>query len=69
MSNPHDKALSYYDVLLRNEDVELLRGNHWLNDQVHLLLHQPHDHRKTIGSQADQLDMSTYYLADHRLLL
>jgi hypothetical protein len=69
MANPHDKALSYYDVLLRNADIQLLRGNHWLNDQVHLSLHLLHDHRKSVGSQADQRDMSTYCLADHRLLL
>ncbi|GAB4821848.1 hypothetical protein N2152v2_008894 [Parachlorella kessleri] len=28
-----DKVLSYYDVLLRSEDVELLQEGHWLNDQ------------------------------------
>jgi sentrin-specific protease 8 len=31
-----DKVLSYYDVLLRQEDVDLLTGfgNSWLNDNV-----------------------------------
>ena len=29
-----DKALSYHDILLRQEDLELLRGPNWLNDQV-----------------------------------
>jgi hypothetical protein len=29
-----EKKLSYHDVLLRSEDVDLLRGPHWLNDQV-----------------------------------
>jgi hypothetical protein len=29
-----DRALSYHDVLLRRQDVDLLRGDHWLNDQV-----------------------------------
>ena len=28
------KCLSYYDVLLRWMDVELLTGNYWLNDQI-----------------------------------
>lgn len=28
------RVLSYHDVLLRKADVELLRGPHWLNDQV-----------------------------------
>lgn len=27
------KVLSYFDVLLRRSDVELLQGPHWLNDQ------------------------------------
>ena len=31
-----DKVLSYYDVLLRSEDVELLSEGQWLNDQVRL---------------------------------
>ena len=31
---PSDKALSYHDVLLRHQDIDLLRGHHWLNDQV-----------------------------------
>mmetsp|Transcript_27528 Transcript_27528/g.46078 ORF Transcript_27528/g.46078 Transcript_27528/m.46078 type:complete len:233 (+) Transcript_27528:446-1144(+) len=29
-----EKKLSYHDVLLRSEDIDLLRGPHWLNDQV-----------------------------------
>ncbi|KAK9840308.1 hypothetical protein WJX74_007279 [Apatococcus lobatus] len=28
------RALSYHDVLLRQQDVDLLRGNRWLNDQI-----------------------------------
>jgi hypothetical protein len=28
------RALSYHDVVLRHADIELLRGPHWLNDQV-----------------------------------
>lgn len=28
------RLLSYHDVLLRKSDVQLLRGPHWLNDQV-----------------------------------
>ncbi|EFJ50327.1 hypothetical protein VOLCADRAFT_116848 [Volvox carteri f. nagariensis] len=28
------KVLDYYDVLLREQDVALLEGPHWLNDQV-----------------------------------
>jgi hypothetical protein len=28
------RALSYHDVVLRRADVDLLRGPHWLNDQV-----------------------------------
>lgn len=30
----HGRALSYHDVVLRLADVDLLRGPHWLNDQV-----------------------------------
>jgi hypothetical protein len=30
----HERALSYHDVVLRHGDVDLLRGPHWLNDQV-----------------------------------
>ena len=29
-----DKVLSYGDNLLRQSDVDLLNGPHWLNDQV-----------------------------------
>lgn len=31
--NPEAKALDYHDVLLRQGDVQLLAGPHWLNDQ------------------------------------
>lgn len=33
------RVLSYHDVLLRKGDVDLLRGPHWLNDQVRLCCH------------------------------
>lgn len=29
-----DKVLSYFDVVLRRGDVDLLNGPNWLNDQV-----------------------------------
>lgn len=32
--DPEAKALDYHDVLLRQGDVQLLAGPHWLNDQV-----------------------------------
>lgn len=32
--DPEAKALDYHDVLLRQGDVELLSGPHWLNDQA-----------------------------------
>ena len=32
--DPEAKALDYHDVLLRQGDVQLLDGPHWLNDQV-----------------------------------
>ncbi|PRW59712.1 NEDD8-specific protease 1 [Chlorella sorokiniana] len=32
--DPDAKALDYHDVLLRQGDVQLLAGAHWLNDQV-----------------------------------
>ncbi len=28
------KVLSYGDILLRQQDVDLLHGRHWLNDQL-----------------------------------
>ncbi|KAF8062049.1 NEDP1 [Scenedesmus sp. PABB004] len=31
---PERPALSFHDVLLRHADLDLLRGPHWLNDQV-----------------------------------
>jgi sentrin-specific protease 8 len=31
------RVLSYHDVLLRRSDVDLLEGDHWLNDQVNWL--------------------------------
>jgi len=31
--NPDTKVLSYYDVLLRQSDLDLFTGPHWLNDQ------------------------------------
>ena len=33
MPDSNTKVVSYYDVLLRESDVELLRGKYWLNDQ------------------------------------
>lgn len=33
-SNAEEKVLSYGDVLLRRQDVYLLTGPNWLNDQV-----------------------------------
>ena len=35
------KVLDYGDVLLRREDVDLLRGPHWLNDQVGCIQKNP----------------------------
>ncbi|XP_015172832.1 PREDICTED: sentrin-specific protease 8-like [Polistes dominula] len=32
--NPNEIVLSYQDSLLRNSDVELLKGQHWLNDTI-----------------------------------
>eukprot|EP00873_Tetraselmis_striata_P021249 jgi/Tetstr1/441513/TSEL_029743.t2 len=34
MDDADKKVLSYHDVLLRRGDVDLLRGPHWLNDQI-----------------------------------
>lgn len=34
MKKGERKVLDYGDVLLREADVELLEGPHWLNDQV-----------------------------------
>jgi hypothetical protein len=34
MAGPDARVLSYYDVLLRRADVDLLKGPEWLNDQV-----------------------------------
>lgn len=30
----NDKVCSYHDVLLRASDVDLVKGPHWLNDQI-----------------------------------
>lgn len=32
--NPNEIVLSYQDCLLRNSDVDLLKGQHWLNDVI-----------------------------------
>ena len=32
--NMSDKVLDYHDILLREEDVDSLRGSSWLNDQA-----------------------------------
>lgn len=34
MAHPDTRVLSYHDLLLRNADLNLLRGPEWLNDQV-----------------------------------
>lgn len=34
--DPHERVLSYHDVLLLKSDVDLLQGPEWLNDQVRL---------------------------------
>lgn len=33
-TDPDARVLDYHDVLLRQADVDLLNGSHWLNDQV-----------------------------------
>lgn len=34
MSLGEARVLSYHDVLLREADVDILKGPHWLNDQA-----------------------------------
>ncbi len=43
-----DKILSYGDNLLRRSDVELLKGPHWLNDQVLFACTPPFAHHEVL---------------------
>ena len=64
-----DKVLSYGDVLLRRSDVNLLKGPHWLNDQVQL--QDCSTIAKSPGKAfiCNRNDTSTCACADHYLLL
>eukprot|EP00240_Pyramimonas_obovata_P007727 CAMPEP_0118924856 /NCGR_PEP_ID=MMETSP1169-20130426/2796_1 /TAXON_ID=36882 /ORGANISM="Pyramimonas obovata, Strain CCMP722" /LENGTH=178 /DNA_ID=CAMNT_0006865995 /DNA_START=844 /DNA_END=1377 /DNA_ORIENTATION=- len=64
-----EKVLSYHDILLRQEDLELLRGPQWLNDQViafyfEYLLREKHQDGPAFVSGATSFFMANGGAAD-----